>query len=84
MTTIIKEEQYILREGCEEYVLRVQQLLSGFESRPQSFRIQLPASLKKAAKTFYGPSAKEVVDQVAEYLIEMPILPCAVSPFGAA
>ena len=74
LSTIIKEERFILKDGCDEYVLRVQQLVSGFESWPKAFRLQLPASAKKGAKTFYGASAKEVVEQVAEYLSGMPVL----------
>jgi hypothetical protein len=67
-TTIIKEERYILYVDAEQFILRVQELVSGYEPWPQNFRVQIPASSEMAATTAYASTAKEAVERAAEVL----------------
>jgi|HubBroStandDraft_6_1064221.scaffolds.fasta_scaffold527827_2 phenylacetate-coenzyme A ligase PaaK-like adenylate-forming protein len=68
MPTILREVPYTVCVRGEEYSLRVQELISGSESWPEKFRVQLHASLRHRAQTIYGPSDQEVAEKAAEYL----------------
>ena len=68
MTTLLREERYILRSGNQEHVLRVQELISGSEAWIERFRVQLSASNLRAAKTIYGSTGREVAEKAAAYL----------------
>ena len=68
MATILREERYIVSIGLEEHVLRVQQLISGSDSWPQRFRVQIPASEDRKANTMYGSTGKEVAERAVDYL----------------
>jgi len=68
MSDLVKEERYILLLGTEEHILRVQELISGTTVWPMPYRINLAASYAQEGKTFYGTSAREVVERAAEYL----------------
>jgi phenylacetate-coenzyme A ligase PaaK-like adenylate-forming protein len=68
MASLIREERYLFRIGTEEHILRVQELIWGGEAWPEPFRIEICASGGHKAAKFYGTSAREVVEMVAEYL----------------
>jgi len=68
MATMIREDKYILYVGTEEYVLPVQELLSGLEPWPEKFRALLPASREWTARTVYGSSGREAAERAMEYL----------------
>jgi hypothetical protein len=68
LNTILREERYIIFVGSQELVLRIQEFLSGTESWPGRFRLNLPASDSYKARTFYGGSSFEVAREAVEYL----------------
>jgi phenylacetate-coenzyme A ligase PaaK-like adenylate-forming protein len=68
METILREERYIARLGAQDQIFRVQELVSGAERWPESFRIQVPASLTRGARTIYGASARDAVAKAMAYL----------------
>jgi phenylacetate-coenzyme A ligase PaaK-like adenylate-forming protein len=68
MANLIREERYILQMGTEEHILRVQELVLGAETWPERFRIKMPASHTREAKTFYGATSDEVVRRAVEFL----------------
>ena len=68
MDTLIREERYISYIGTADYVLRVEELIRGPEPWPASFRIRLPASLHREAKTVYGGTARDAVEKAVEHL----------------
>jgi hypothetical protein len=68
MSLIIKEERHVLYFGLEEHVLRVPQLISSSESRPQSFRVLIPASIDMKAASVYGSTAREAVERALAHL----------------
>ncbi len=77
MSTLIKEEKYILYLGTEEHVLRVQNLVWGLEPWPEKFRALLPPSRRWTATVVYGSSGREAVERAMEYmsLYSVPCIP---------
>ena len=70
MAELIREECYILNVGLEKHFLRVQELISAPTDWPHAFRIQLGASYGRAAKNFYGVTARAVLDLTVAHLSE--------------
>src|SRR5690242_14582469 len=68
MAELIREECYILKIGLEKHFLRVQELMSEPTNWPHAFRIQLAASSGRAAKNFYGVTARAVLDLAVTHL----------------
>ena len=68
MANLIREERYIFQIGTEEHILRVQEIISGADAWPERFRIKVPASHTREAKTFYGATSDEVVQRATEFL----------------
>lgn len=75
MATMIKEENYILYIGPDEFVLPVQELLSGLEAWPEKFRALLPASREWTATTVYGSTGREAAERAMEFL-SLHSVPC--------
>jgi hypothetical protein len=67
MPNLIREERYICQIQTEEHILRVQELISGSEPWPKRFRVCLPASRTREAKTIYGETARQVADLATDY-----------------
>lgn len=72
MSTILKEERYLLYLNGNEHFLRVQELISGTEIWPERFRVQLAASSERESARFYGSTALEVVLRASSYLSSSP------------
>jgi hypothetical protein len=68
MTTILKEHRYIVRISNEEFVLRVQELISGPKQWPERFRVQLYASIGYRARIIYGITEADAAAKTAAYL----------------
>ena len=68
MDSLIKEERYVSSIGPVEHVLLVQEQIRGSEPWPERFRVQVPASPTRPARTIYGSTAREAVERAVEYL----------------
>jgi hypothetical protein len=68
MESLIREERYIVFDGGNEYVLRVQEIMSGTVIWPGKLRVEIAASADRAAAKFYGATVSEVVEKAANYL----------------
>lgn len=68
MTTLLREERYVLQIGSEEYVLRAQELIRGANPWPGKCRVQLAASGAREGKKFYGATPREAAERAVDYL----------------
>jgi hypothetical protein len=65
---LLREHRFKFFAGAEEYVFRIEELVAGVAGWPGRFRLQLPASFRSKAKTYYGASCEEVTEKAAEFI----------------
>jgi hypothetical protein len=65
---LLREHRFKFFVRTEEYVFRIDELVTGVAGWPDRFRLQLPASFRLEAKTFYGASCEEVAEQAASFV----------------
>lgn len=66
--TVIREERYLVEIGAEQFILRVQELISGCAFWPGKFRIHVPASQDGRSTTVYGATALETIENATQLL----------------
>jgi|HubBroStandDraft_6_1064221.scaffolds.fasta_scaffold39889_3 hypothetical protein len=65
---LLREHRFKFFVGAEDYVFRVEELVTGTSSWPDRCRLRLPASARTEAKTFYGASCVEVAEKAAGFI----------------
>jgi hypothetical protein len=68
MFTLTKEHRYLLYTKLDTLVLRIEEYISGVAPWPDKYRIQMPASSGRRAKTFYGSTSREVAELAAGFI----------------
>jgi hypothetical protein len=66
--TVIREERYLVDIGAEQFVLRVQEEISGCAFWPGKFRVQIPGTQDRRLTTVYGATALEAVENAILHL----------------
>jgi hypothetical protein len=65
---LLREHRFKFFAGAQEYVFRVDELITGATSWPDRCRLQIPASARTEAKTFYGANCEEVAEKAAGFV----------------
>jgi hypothetical protein len=65
---LLKEHRFTFVAGVEIHLFRIEELVGGVAFWPQRFRLQLPASCRREAKTIYGEDCDEVAQEAADVM----------------
>jgi hypothetical protein len=65
---LLKEHRFTFFASGEVHLLRIEELVQGLALWPSRFRIKLPASHCRQAKTIYGNSCDEAAKHAVEFL----------------
>lgn len=68
MYTLVKEQRYVLYAALDTHLLRIEQYIEGQGHWPDKYRLKVPATKGRHAKTFYGPTSRDVARKAAKYL----------------
>lgn len=68
MVTLVKEHRYIAYTHVDTLVLRIEEFVSGPVRWPDQYRLKMPATADRPAKTFYGSTSHEVAEKGGQFI----------------
>jgi hypothetical protein len=66
---LLKEHRFKFYAGAESHLFTIEELVRGLAGWPHRFRIKLPASSRREAKTFYGANCYEVAEKAVLFML---------------